>query len=106
MAITTSRVHQWSNGARYERIVDVTLDNSYPTGGYSLPVTNAALALRNAIHDIRPGVSTNGYVVNYIPSTGKLKVFRIGGSLTAPLTEVANAVDLSAETVRLRVTGK
>lgn len=104
MAITTSRVHQYSNGARLQRVVDITFDNSYPTGGYALSVAGAFL--RNAIHDVRDGITSGGYVCRYNPTTGKLQLFRIGAALSAALSEVPATTNVSAETVRLVVTGK
>lgn len=104
MAITTSRVHHWSDGARFERIIDVTFDSSYPTGGYPLTVANTFL--RNAIYDVRDGVSSGGHVVRYNPTTGKLQLYVGGAAASTPLAELANATNVSTVTARLRVTGK
>jgi hypothetical protein len=103
MAATFVRVTKRAAGSRYIIAGDLTLDNSYPTGGYA--VTPALFGHRNAITSIDTTATVGGYTLLYIPSTAKVKVFR-NGAINSPMAEVPNTTDLSAEVARLHVTGK
>lgn len=103
MAATFSYVTKRSVGSRYEIAGDLTLDNSYPTGGYA--VTPALFRHRNTITKIDPTPTVGGYTLLYIPSTLKIKVFR-NGAINSPMAEVPATTDLSAEVARIHVTGK
>jgi hypothetical protein len=72
-------------------LVKVVLDNSYPTGGYTLDFpANVQMERLNF-----PNVG--GYQYEWIRSTQKLKIYRGDNTnaAAAPGIEVANAVDLS-----------
>lgn len=84
-------------GNRREVVVDVTLDNSYPTGGYAL--TPATLGVDLALDYIFALPTTTGHVFAYDYANKKLMAFS-GGS------QVANATDLSAVVVRVVAQGK
>lgn len=103
MAATFSFLTKRAVGSRYEIAGDITLDNSYPTGGYA--VTAALFKHRNSISTIPATISAGGYTLVYVPSTSKIKVFRVG-AINSPLAEVPNTTDLSAEVARIHVTGK
>jgi len=68
-------------------VFDFTPDNSYPTGGYSLA------GLGGTVHAVVG--STGGYLLQYDPSTQKVKMFRQTAA-TSALIEVPNTTDLSA----------
>lgn len=101
MALTTAG-QKGQNINSKVRVVRVTFDNSYPTGGEA--VTPSQLGFKN-VHNIIPGVSTNGYVVTYDKANAKLKVFRGGAAVSTPFAEVPNATDLSTVVVDLTVYG-
>ena len=100
MAITLGKVNLDNRnhvfGNRREVVVDFTLDNSYPTGGY--PLTYATLGV-----DIAPDTvvahSSTGHTFGYDYANQKLKVFSAG-------TEITNATDLHTVTGRLTARGK
>jgi hypothetical protein len=100
LAITVSTSSTWPISRTV--VANVLLDNSYPTGGYTLSA--ATLGMQGvASLTAHP---TAGYVFEYIQSTGKLKAFRDATpAAAAPLPEVANATDLSAVTVRVTAHG-
>jgi hypothetical protein len=106
MALTITKVTEgrWVNGNKDEGYFDVTFDDSYPAGGEAVTPANFGLT---KIVQIDPGISTNGYIVNFISSTSKLKVWNCDYSTATdgPLQENATT-DLSAEIVRLRVVGR
>lgn len=106
MALTFTPVSEgkWVDGNKDVRLYDVTFDDNYPAGGEAVTAANFGLT---KIVDIPPAISTNGYIVNFIVSTSKLKVWNLDYSTATdgPLQENATA-DLSGETVRLRVVGR
>lgn len=88
------------------RLVEVTFDNSYPTGGESFTADNVGLA---EILYVGVSVKTAGYVVVYDYANSKLKVFGVqqdaDAAVTDPLDEEDDTADLSALVVRLFVLG-
>ena len=101
-AVATPSVRQ-SWGSVFAVPATVAFDSSYPTGGEAITAAQFGLA---AIDDV---IVTNGggYVVSYIPSTGKLLVRYADYDAVADgaLVEVPNATNLSALTVRVIVIG-
>lgn len=70
------------------RVILVTFDNNYPTGGYSVNLANETTRSLDAIR----ATQTNGYMAEYDSANEKLKV-TIGGR------EAAAGTDLSAVTM-------
>lgn len=102
MAVTFTRVGSpRSTGARYLIAGDLALDNAYPTGGYA--VTPALFGHRSTITTIDTAVTTNGFISSYVPSTKKIKFFKVGAA--GALTE-CGTTDLNGDAVRLHITGK
>lgn len=106
MALTIAAPTKYSIGARFQTVSQITLDASYPTGGYAL--TGQQLGLTNGIIDfIDAGVSPNGgYLLAYNAATGKLQVFQGAAAINLPAAEVPNATNLSAVTVTVVCTGR
>lgn len=90
------------------RLQEITLDNSYPTGGYTIAPGDAGLSniIGAAVIGVPSGV---GYWFLWNSTTGKLQAFE--GSTGAAsgdaveFVEVANATDLSAVKVNLLFLG-
>ena len=95
-----------SIGARYEVVVPITLDSSYPTGGYA--VTGTSLGLPCGLIDtIDCNTSPDsGYDVRYNYTTGNIQAFATGASSGAALAEVTNATNLSTVTATAVVHGR
>lgn len=93
MAITkTQRVHNYS----YSRIgiLDLALDNAYPTGGYSL--TPADFGLNDVIH-VAIEHMVSGLVFRYDYANRKLMAFYpTGGATASPATPAAPQVTSGA----------
>jgi hypothetical protein len=92
------------------RVVDVTLDNSYPTGGYA--ITPAQLGFKVRIETVfdataKNAAGTSAVPCRWDPANQKLQCYRYDGASAgkAFLEEVVNAVDLSTFTVRLTALG-
>lgn len=85
-----------------ESIITLTFGaaDTYVTGGFA--VTPATFGFAQSIAFIEPAVSaTGGYIFQYIPGTGKVKVFSAQG------TELANtSAVLQNDSVQLQALGK
>lgn len=100
MALAYSFVGSFVVGDRLEVIVDVTGDTSYPTGGSSMDLTQAPFAF-NTVTAVEPDLPLAGTrIYKYDYGNKKLKAFTAFG------TEVTNATNASADTVRCVITGK
>lgn len=97
MAATVAQKHRWISGDRVEGVFDVTLDNSYPTGGYALTAGSFGLMLR--VDSVVPQ-NTGGRNLEWDAANGKLKAY------SAYATEYTAGTDLSAMVIRCRVVGK
>ena len=89
------------------KVCTITLDNSYPTGGYA--ITAAAVGLSSidyVLTDVgaRNTAGTFAYPVSWDYTNGKLQAFRQTAA-TNGLAEVANGVDLSTFSARVAFIG-
>lgn len=107
MALTFTPVAEgkWVDGNKDVRVYDVTFDSSYAgSGGEAVTASDFGLT---KIISISNAISTNGYIVSYVASAGKLKVWDHDYSTATDgaLQETATS-DLSTESVRLTVVGR
>jgi len=87
------------------RVVDLTMDNAYPTGGYSLSA--ASLKLGGILAVLVCG-QEDGYVPVWDRSAGKLKIFRCDYDAVADgaLIECsASLADLNGKIITVIVMG-
>jgi hypothetical protein len=96
MALTFIKRHDWVSGDRRETVVDVTFDNSYPTGGEVVTPQNFGLT---SLDYIDSNQAPGGKSVSWDQVNKKLLVF-------SGATEATNASDQSALTIRLHATGR
>jgi len=94
----------YSIGGRFQSVTTVTLDASYPTGGYT--VTPASLGLPAGFVDVIDANTgpDSGFLVTYNIATNKMQAFV--GAAGAADTEVANATNLATVTAQLVTTGR
>lgn len=81
-------------GQRRYQIADITLDTSYPTGGYTIAASVFGFAVE--IDQVHPAVAVDsgGHFINvaWNESTGKLMAFYPTGGAAAPSTVTAPVV--------------
>jgi len=94
MALTNTVRNVNIEGARKAVTVDITFDSSYATGGEAFVPDDVGLS----VIDFADIAATGGRTFSYSASTGKILAY-------AGSTEVTNATDLSAVTVRARIWG-
>jgi hypothetical protein len=85
------------------RVITVTGDTSYPTGGYALGLTETDM---KRIISVEPIVQL-GHIVEWNRATQKLLLYRNSATPTSnPLTEVAAATNLASISVEVLVLGE
>jgi hypothetical protein len=109
MALTYAQPEKVSIGGRWQTFTDVTLDASYPTGGYQLDATKLGLPdglLDRAFSD--HGIPVGGATAfsTKITKAGKLQLYRGGGAISEPHAELPNATNVSTITVAVVAIGR
>jgi hypothetical protein len=89
MALGYSIIGRGSIGDIFIRIVDITLDAAYAAGGYTLSTLLSGLGTNGQILAI--GVTgIPGFIAEFVPSTGKLRIRDASGAAGVATPEVAN----------------
>jgi hypothetical protein len=112
MALTVTNTKVYVIGDRKEVIATVTFDSSYANAGSgvhgeALVGSDLGLDIQLDYVSCGPATSADGlhaYVVAWDSTNSKLTVWKSNG--TTDLIPVANAVDLSTYTCRVRAVGK
>jgi len=87
------------------RVVDVTLDNAYAAGGYTLDPQKLGFGLNGRVH-VAICSPVSGFVLEYAPATSKLFVRDHSGAAGAVAPEVPNnAAALSGLVTRVLAFG-
>jgi len=105
MAATTTIVRRGASGD--ERIVDVTLDSSYPAGGYPLASKDLGFGGSGRIDFVDAGgmSKTGGWESAWDYTNSKLQIFDSSAAANAVAHEVAGGTVLTGIVVRLLVRG-
>jgi hypothetical protein len=77
---------------RFERVVEITLDNSYPSpGGWAISAKDLGFGSSAILDHLALGstLTTNGYFLVWDAANGKLKAYQCAGA-GAAATELAN----------------
>lgn len=97
------KIPAMGNGQPRDGLLDVTLDNSYPTGGWSL--TPASIGWKGFFYAAAVDGTVGGFFFQYDRTNSKLKAYWCAGS-GAAATEVSNlSAALNALVVRLECRG-
>lgn len=109
MALTIANTTPQSGdvwGRQKTRIVTVTFDSSYDTGGESLTPADVGLSSFTIVDPCVDAADLPGYIVHFNYTTNKLMVF-VEEAVAAggPLLEVAAATNLATLKVRVLVVG-
>lgn len=98
-ATAASAIIENPAGVRF-RTVSITLDASYPTGGYA--ISPALLGFTSRIDGIVASTAgnTTGVTVGWNPATGKLQAYVSNGASPALLAEAPNTTALTGQIVQ------
>ena len=110
MAVTVVNASRVRNqpqreGQLLERIVDVTFDSSYLSGGEPLTITNLGFRLVYGIEVLGFTAGATATSVTHVKADVSSETAPVLVAFTGAGVQVSNATDLTAITVRLRVTG-
>jgi hypothetical protein len=108
MAASTNIVDRGAAGDLFFRVVDVTLDASYPAGGYPLAAKDFGFGANGVIFMIDPGTysKTGGWSIGWDYTNSKLQVFDASGAANAVNHEVIATTVLTGVVCRILAMGK
>lgn len=106
MALGYGRVKNSDDGQVWTRIIDFTLDAAYAAGGYVLDPKQLGFGVNGTILGVIPMVSA-GFIPEFVPATGALRIRDASGGVGAVTPEVANALAaLNGLVIRCFVIGR
>lgn len=106
MALVYSIKDRGAFGDLFVRIVDITLDNAYAAGGYAVTPQALGFGLNGTILHVDTGV-VGGFLTEYVPASGKIKVMDSSSAADTAAREVTNALaGLNGLVLRVKVLGK
>lgn len=108
MTVTTNVVRRDTLGGTMFRVVDLTLDNSYPTGGWAITPQMAGFGTNGSVIHVYGISSKDGYSLGWDEVNKKLKVFQGDNTnaASAPGVELPNAsAVMNGKVVRALVIG-
>jgi hypothetical protein len=105
MAATVAEVSRDNTGGRLRLIVDITGDNSYPTGGWAVTPAQLGVQRIDRVSADVKSPSTTSYIAQWDYANNKIKVFWTGAAVNGTLGEVTNATNLSTLVLRAEVVG-
>jgi len=107
MAASVAIVDRGAAGDLFFRVVDVTLDASYPAGGYPLTPQQLGLGTNGVVMMVDGSTSkVGGWMVGYDYTNAKLQVFDGSAAANLAMHEVIATTVLTGVVVRLLVFGK
>lgn len=94
MALTPTITRRATGGSIRRRVVDITFDNSYATGGKPFAPGDVELSVINGVDfsHARQGAAYSSNVVRYDAVNGKLLVYTAAGAEIAALTDLSTFV--------------
>lgn len=106
MAATTQIVRRGAAGDLFERLVDITLDSSYPAGGYPITPQQMGFGLNGQIVMVNGAASkTGGWECGWDYTNSKLQVFDSSAAANLAMHEIAGGTSLAGVVVRAQVKG-
>jgi hypothetical protein len=106
MALTYNVVGRGSIGDLAVRVVDVTLDNAYPSGGWPLTARDLGLGSSGTVFAVFPVNDVTGRVLTWDRTNNKLMCRDFSGAANAASPEITTATQMNAVVARLVVYGK
>lgn len=104
MAVTASLKKRMQAGELQIRVVDLTLDNSYPTGGWAVTPQQLGLGLNGVVWFVMlPEI--NGFTFEWDYVNNKLKAFWGGGAGAANAQYTNAGAALNAVVIRILAFG-
>jgi hypothetical protein len=107
MAATVQVIDRGAAGDLFTRIVDITLDASYPVGGYPVTPGQAGFGTNGSILFADLGYSkTGGWELAWDYTNGKLQVFDSSGAAGSAAVQLTGGQVLTGVVARVMFWGK
>jgi len=106
MALTYAIKARGASGDMFERIVDVTFDNAYPTGGWPLDPKGCGIGANGTILLVDISALKTGYMLEYDQVNQKIKAYQNGAGNSANSELANNSAVLNGVVARALVMGK
>jgi hypothetical protein len=88
------------------RVVDVTLDNAYPSGGWAVTPAGVGLGTSGVILAVIPTGSEQGRILEWDQANNKLMVRDGSGAANAANPEITTAAQMDTMVARVVVIGQ
>lgn len=107
MALSYAIRGRGTSGDMFERLVDITLDNAYPSpGGWAVDPKSCGFGTNGQVLFVDMPAAKIGYILEYDAANNKIKAYQNGAG-NSPNTElVNNSAVLSGVVARALVIGK
>lgn len=105
MAITSQIVKRGAAGELFFRVVDVTLDNAYPAGGWPITAQQLGFGTNGVVYGLTLQGDTGGFAVTYNPTTKKLMVRDASGAVNTLTPEITTATLMNGVVARVLAWG-
>jgi hypothetical protein len=105
LAISSNIIKRGAAGELFFRVVDVTLDNAYPAGGWAIAAKDLGFGVNGVVYGVSAQGDTGGFAVSYNPTTKKLMVRDASGAANALTPEITTATLMNGVVVRLLAWG-
>lgn len=106
MALGYNIVGRGTFGDLFVRVVDVTLDNTYPAGGWPLSAQSLGFGANGVILGVIPFSDGTGRFVSWDRAANKLMVRDASGAANAASPEITTVAQMNAVVIRCLVLGK
>lgn len=106
MALSYNIVERGAFGQMFVRIVDITMDNSYPSGGWLLDPQALGFGKNGVILAVVPFNDISGRFPFYNVATGKLMIRDASGAANAATPEITTVAQMNTIVLRCLVYGK
>jgi hypothetical protein len=107
MALAYSIKGRGSSGDMFERVVDITFDNAYPSpGGWSVDPKGCGFGVNGQILFVDMPAAKIGYILEYDAVNNKIKAYQNGAGNSANVELVNNSAVLNAVVARALIMGK
>jgi len=106
VALSYSVVGRGSVGDLFVRVVDITLDNAYSSGGWQLTAAGLGLGTNGTVLAVVPFSDATGRIVSWDRTANKLIVRDASGAANAATPEITTVTQMNTVVIRCFVLGK
>jgi hypothetical protein len=107
LALAYNILNRGAAGDLFFRVVDITLDNAYPAGGWPLTAQALGFGLNGVVLGVIPmGGAEQGRILEWDQAANKLVVRDSSGAANVATPEITTATQMNAFVVRVLAFGK